>query len=382
MPGPAFDAVRPAPDTATGLRETLGMRARPIVIAHRGASGYRPEHTLASYRLAIEQGADFIEPDLVATADGVLVARHENALAVLDADGTVDRESTSTDVHTRAEFASRLTTKSIDGRPVRGWFTEDFTFAELKRLRAVERLPDLRPANVTHDGRYEIPSFDEILELAASLRTPDGREVGVYPETKHPSFFRDEGQRLDGGTIGIDLGAALVERLVATGFTAPSRVYIQSFEVANLVDLARRILPAHGLRIPLIQLVDSDGAPRDFVRAGDPRGYAELVDEPGCAFVASYAQGLGVPKKLVLAEQSPDAPSPLVRSAHAHGLDVHVWTFRAENHFLPTRLRRGAAPSAHGQLAAEIDAFLAAGIDGLFADHPDVALAAVLRRSR
>jgi len=358
------------------------MASRPLVIAHRGASGYRPEHTLASYRLAIEQGADFIEPDLVATADGALIARHENALAVLREDGSLNTENTSTDVHARPEFASRLCTKDIDGHPVRGWFSEDFTLAEVKTLRAIERLPALRAANRAHDGRHEIPSFDEILELAATTRTPDGRDVGVYPETKHPSYFAHEGRRLDGGAIDVDLGAALVARLQATGFTAPSRVFIQSFEVANLQDLARRILPAAALRIPLIQLIDANGQPRDFTLAGDPRGYADLVDEAGCAFVARYAQGLGVPKSLVLDGAPPRRPTALVGTAHRHGLDVHVWTFRAENHFLPAHLRQGDAPATHGALRSEVDEFLAAGIDGLFIDFPDVGVAAVFNRPR
>jgi len=357
------------------------MAIRPIVIAHRGASGYRPEHTLASYRLAIEQGADFIEPDLVATADGALVARHENALAVLRDDGGLDTESTSTDVHARPEFASRLTVKQLDGHTVRGWFTEDFTLAELKTLRAVERLPALRAANTAYDGRYEIPSFDEILELAASARTPDGREVGVYPETKHPSFFAHDGRRLDGGAIGLDLGELLVARLVATGFTTPSRVFIQSFEVANLQDLAARILPAAGLRLPLIQLIDAGGRPRDFTLAGDARSYADLVGAEGCAFVARYAQGLGVPKALVLDGAPPRRPSPLIATAHAQGLDVHVWTFRAENRFLPPHLRRGDDPAAHGGLRAELEEFLAAGVDGVFVDFPDLGVEAVFERA-
>ncbi len=357
------------------------MATRPIVIAHRGASGYRPEHTLASYRLAIEQGADFIEPDLVATADGQLIARHENALAVLRDDGRLNTQNTSTDVHARREFAARLTTKQIDGHAVRGWFSEDFTLAEIRQLRAVERIPALRPANAAYDGRCGIPSFDDILELAHTVRTPDGREVGVYPETKHPSYFLHDGQRLDGGAIAIDLGASLVAGLQAHRFTAPSRVFIQSFEVANLQDLAARILPRAGLRLPLIQLIDADGAPRDFTRAGDPRTYADLVSPGGCGFVATYAQGLGVPKKLVLDGAAPRTPSPLVATAHAHGLDVHVWTFRAENHFLPADLRSSGDPAAHGDLAAEAAAFLAAGIDGLFTDFPDLGLHAVLTRS-
>ncbi len=358
------------------------MTSRPIVIAHRGASGYRPEHTLAAYRLAAEQGADFIEPDLVPTADGALIARHENALAVLNEDGSVNRETTSTDVHARPAFAARLTTKSIDGRPVRGWFSEDFTLAEIRTLRAVERLPALRPANVAWDGQFAIPTFDEVIELAQTLETELGRRIGIYPETKHPSYFAHEGGRLDGGAIGMNLGQVLVDRLRATGFTDPSRVFIQSFETTNLQELAAHILPRAGLRLPLIQLIDADGAPRDLELSGDPRGYADLVTPVGCESVARYAQGLGVPKALVFEGAAPRTPSALVANAHARGLDVHVWTFRAENHFLPPHLRRGTTPSAHGDLAAEVAEFLDAGVDGLFIEFPDIGAAAVLNRSR
>lgn len=358
------------------------MRTRPIVIAHRGASGYRPEHTLASYALAIEQGADFIEPDLVATADGRLIARHENALALLREDGSLNTENSSTDVHAHPEFAHRLARKRIDGVALHGWFSEDFTLAEVKTLRAVERIPALRPANTGHDGRYEIPSFEEIIELVQHVEASGGRRVGIYPETKHPSYFAREGQRLDGAAIGVDLGRALVETLVSCAFTAPSRVFIQSFESANLQALAHHIMPRAGVRLPLIQLIEADGAPRDFELAGDPRRYADLITPSGCAFVAGYAQGLGVPKKLILDGAPPRRPSPLVATAHAHGLDVHVWTFRAENQFLPPDLRRGALPAGRGDLEAEVAEFLATGIDGLFMDNPDVGVAALLNRAQ
>jgi len=227
-----------------------------------------------------------------------------------------------------------------------------------------------------------VPTFDEIIELVATLSKELGRRIGLYPETKHPSYFAHEGRRLDGGPLGINLGETLVERLVAHGFTDPSRVFIQSFETANLRELATRILPAAGLRIPLIQLIEAEGAPRDFELAGDPRGYADLVTPAGCEFVARYAQGLGVPKKLVLDGAPPRTPGRLVADAHAQGLDVHVWTFRAENRFLPPHLQRGAAPAAHGDLAAELAEFIAAGIDGVFSDFPDLGAAAVLSRAR
>lgn len=366
--------------------DTGPVRADPIVIAHRGASGYLPEHTLAAYRLAIEQGADFIEPDLVATADGHLIARHENALAVLADDGSLDRSETSTDVATRAEFAGRLTTKTIDGRAIRGWFSEDFTLAEIRTLRAIERIPALRPANTAYDGRYGIPTFAEVIALASEASIATGRPIGVYPETKHPTYFAREGRRLDGVTpIGIDLSQALVDALVAADFTDPARVYIQSFEVGNLRDLHDRILPAAGLRLPLILLMYGDGQPYDYTAGGDPRRYADLATPAGLAAVATYAAGIGVHKGMIVPRTPEDrlgAPTTLVRDAHAAGLRVHAWTFRAENQFLPAEHRRGGAPEAIGDLAGEISVFLDQGIDGLFSDHPDHARQAVEARKR
>src|SRR5688500_8436647 len=224
-----------------------------IVIGHRGASGYRPEHTLEAYRLAIRQGADFIEPDLVATKDGVLVARHENEI------------SGTTDVAAHPEFANRRTTKSIDGKPMTGWFTEDFTLAELKTLRARERIPAIRPDNTRFDGMYQVPTFAEVVQLA-QRESRGGRVIGVYPETKHPTYFAKEGRRLDGTPIATPLGAKLVETLVAEGFTDPQRVYIQSFEVENLIELKKSIMPAAGVSFPLVQLFDDiySARPYDF----------------------------------------------------------------------------------------------------------------------
>ncbi len=353
--------------------------SRPILIAHRGASAYRPEHTLAAYALAIEQGADFIEPDLVATSDGELIARHENALAVLAPDGTLDRTNTSTDVHGRPEFTDRLCTRSIDGHAVRGWFSEDFTLAEIKTLRAVERIPALRPGNVAFDGKFEIPTLAEIVALVRNVEARGGRRVGIYPETKHPSYFLHEGRRQDGTPIGIDLSASLVDTLVSLGFTATDRVFIQSFETGNLQVLADELLPKAGLSIPLIQLMDATGAPRDLELAGDPRSYADLAAPDGLAFVARYASGIGVPKRMVIPDDSA-TPSALVKEAHAAGLDVHAWTFRPENQFLAPRHRRGAAPAAAGALLDELAGHLAAGIDGLFIDSPDLGAAAIAAR--
>ena len=319
----------------------------PIVIGHRGASGDRPEHTLESYRVAIEQGADFIEPDLVSTRDGVLVARHENEI------------SGTTDVASRPEFASRRATRTIDGSPVTGWFTEDFTLAEIKTLRARERLPQVR--GTAYDGRFEVPTLREVLDLVKETK---GRRIGVYPETKHPSYF-------DG--IGLSLEEPLVKALGEAGLRErEDPVFIQSFEVANLKDLSRRT------RVRLVQLIDASGRPYDFTVRGDTRTYADLVTPAGLREIATYAQGIGVNKNLVRPRDAQDRLLPatsVVRDAHREGLLVHAWTFRAENFFLPADFRTGTAPQERGDMAAEVRAFLAEGLDGFFTDHPGAGVA-------
>ncbi len=323
------------------------------VIGHRGASGYRPEHTLASYELAIAQCADFIEPDLVSTSDGVLVARHENEIG-----GT-------TDVASHPEFATRRATKVVDGVSVTGWFTEDFTFAELETLRARERLPLVRPANTAFDGQFKVPSFQQVIELARRSRTCDGRPVGIYPETKHPSYF---------DSIGLSLEEPLVAALDANGFQGRrDPVFIQSFEVGNLRQLA------HMTHVRLVQLVDCSGAPWDFRVAGDPRTYADLVTPQGLKFVDRYADGIGVCKDVLIPRDANGAltsPSPVIGDAHRRGLVVHAWTFRRENQFLPAQFRSSADPTAVGDLVGEIRVFLAAGLDGFFTDNPDLGVAA------
>ncbi len=309
---------------------------RPIVIAHRGASGERPEHTLAAYELAIEQGADFIEPDLVPTRDDVLVARHENEIG-----GT-------TDVAAHPEFAARRTTKTIDGAQVAGWFTEDFTLAELKTLRARERIPELRPGNAAHDGRYEVPTFAEIIALAQRKSAETGRTIGVYPETKHPTYFASVGHPTD---------MLLVAQLKLAGWdSADAPVFIQSFEVQNL----KRIRAMTGIR--LIQLMDVGGAPAD----GAAPSYAAMLTAEGLAAVARYAWGIGPNKALV-------DGTALVGQAHAAGLRVHPWTYRAENRFLPPRF---AGANGRGDLSGEITAALRLGIDGFFTDYPAIGVAA------
>jgi glycerophosphoryl diester phosphodiesterase len=337
-----------------GVETEPSSESEPIVIGHRGASGYRPEHTLAAYELAIRQCADYIEPDLVSTKDGVLVARHEN-----DITGT-------TDVATRAEFADRRTTKTIDGTAVTGWFTEDFTLAELRTLRAIERLPALRSANTIYDGRFDIPTFEEVIQLAQRYRTCDGRTVGVYPETKHPTYF---------DSIGLSMEEPLVELLDAYGYDdEDSAVYIQSFETGNLLDLDALT------DVSLVQLINCSGAPYDLVVAGDPRTYADLAGADGLAHIAEYADGVGVCKNVMI-PRTPDntlgVATSVVVDAHAAGLLVHGWTFRAENEFLPAELRGSAVPSELGDMTAEIGFFLDLGIDGLFTDQPDIGVGAV-----
>jgi glycerophosphoryl diester phosphodiesterase len=328
-----------------------GGRHLPLVIGHRGASGYRPEHTLASYRLAIEMGADYIEPDLVSTRDHMLVARHEN-----DITGT-------TDVADHPEFADRKTTKTIDGVEHTGWFTEDFTLAELRTLRAVERLPDLRPTNTAFNGLYQIPTFQEVIDLAKRAG------VGIYPETKHPTYF---------DSIGLSLEEPLLATLRANGLDSrKAKVFIQSFETSNLKEL-------HGkTRVPLVQLIDEVGAPYDLVAAGDPRTYADLVTPAGLAEIATYADGIGPSKNLIVPRDAAGNlldPTSLVRDAHRAGLVVHPWTFRRENNFLPLDYRQGnpASPEfirAAGDLPAELRLFFRLGVDGVFSDNPDTAVA-------
>ena len=331
-----------------------GHRPRTLVIGHRGASGYRPEHTLASYELAARMGADFIEPDLVTTKDRVLVARHEPEIG-----GT-------TDVATRPEFASRRATKLLDGVSVTGWWTEDFTLAELKTLRAVERLPDVRQESTMYDGRFEVPTLAEVLELRARLSRELGREIGVYPETKHPTYF----QRL-----GLALEPVLLATLRRYGLNSShAPVFVQSFETTNLRQLRRL-----GLRTPSVQLLSATGAPYDLVAAGDPRTYADLATPAGLADIARYADGIGPDKNQVIprnADGTLAAPTALVGDAHRAGLLVHPYTFRAENAFLPTELRRGTNLTDFGWAIDEQVTFLRAGVDGLFTDQPDVGVVA------
>jgi glycerophosphoryl diester phosphodiesterase len=327
--------------------------AQPLVIGHRGAPAYRPEHTLGSYRLAIEMGADYIEPDLVSTKDHQLVARHEPNI------------TDTTDVAQHPEFAGRRTTKTIDGVTQTGWFTDDFTLAELRTLRATERLPLVRPFNTAFNGRYLVPTFQEVIDLARK------EHVGIYPETKHPTYFDAE---------GLSLEEPLVATLRRNGLDRRSSpVFIQSFEVSNLQELNRRI------DVPLVQLTGTTGQPADFTAKGDPRTYADLTTADSLRrFVSRYADGIGPDKAQIVPGDTGGghigAPTSLIRDAHRAGLVVHPYTFRPENTFLAAEFQDGdpASPNfanARGDEPAELALFYRLGVDGLFADNADTAVA-------
>ncbi len=320
---------------------------RPIVIAHRGASGYLPEHTLAAYAKAIELGADFIEPDLVATADGVLIARHENELAA------------STDVAQRSEFASRRAVKHVNGVEREGWFSEDFTLAEIRTLRAREPRPAQRPDSARHDGRYGVPTFAEVVALAREAG------VGIYPETKTPSYFLRDGRTLAGQPIGISLGRVLVETLVRERYARADRVLLQSFEVGNLVELARVILPAVGVALPLVQLFGRAGATPWDLRSGNVAPELAALARPTpdvlerrdtYAAVRAYASAIGIPRAF-----ASDAP---LAHARAAGLAVHVYTYRSEDF------------ASADACADAIRADYARGVAAVFADQPELAVCA------
>jgi glycerophosphoryl diester phosphodiesterase len=333
-------AIKPVIEAPHALAESVRGDG-PLIIGHRGASGYRPEHTIEAYTLAIAQGADFIEPDLVATRDGVLVARHENEIS-----GTTD---------VAEKFPERKRTKMIDGKEVVGWLTEDLTLAEIKTLRAKERLEFRDQSN---NGKFEVPTFEEVIDLALAKSEETGRAIGIYPETKHPTYF---------DSIGLSLEEPLVAALKARDLDrAAAPVFIQSFETANLKQL-------NGMtEVRLVQLMETaEKQPYDLVVAGDKRTYRDLATPDGLREIATYADGIGPYKRLIVPEDANKAlmaPTSLVENAHAAGLLVHPYTFRNEAQYL--------AKEYGGDPAAEYRQFFELGVDGLFSDFPDIAVAA------
>jgi glycerophosphoryl diester phosphodiesterase len=334
-------AASQAQNVSTGIAPALHGSSLPLVIGHRGAAGHRPEHTIASYELAIEYGADFIEPDLVSTKDGVLIARHENEIS-----GTSD---------VAQKFSERRTTKTVDGKEVVGYFAEDFTLAEIKTLRARERLPF---RNQGWNNVYEIPTLQEVIDLAKRKSQEKGRVIGIYPETKHPSYFR---------SIGLTLEQPLVKALVASGYAdAGAPVIIQSFEVQNLKELSRLT------KVRLVQLMEANRLqPYDFIAAGDRRTYGDLMTPAALAELATYAQGLGPSKRSIVPQGSDRTlltPTSLIADAHKAGLFVHPYTFRDEPDFL--------APDYELDPAKEYLQFYLLGVDGVFSDFSDTAVRA------
>ncbi|MGW2280971.1 glycerophosphodiester phosphodiesterase [Streptomyces sp. NPDC001770] len=345
-------------DDRGGRGSGTGRRLRdlpvPTVVGHRGASGYRPEHTLGSYQLALDLGADIVEQDVVPTKDGHLVCRHEN-----DISGT-------TDVASHPEFAGRRTTKTVDGVALTGWFTEDFTLAELKTLRATERIPGNRQKNTLYDGRWEIPTFEEVLRWADAEGRERGKPVWLYTETKHPSYFRG---------LGLALEEPLAKLLRRYGRDrADAALILQSFEPDSVRRLSRLVSTPR-----IVLLAGANSRPWDFTEAGDPRTVADLVTPAGLKWMASFAQGIGPTLDLVVPRDSAGrltTPTTLVRDAHAQGLILHPYTMRNENTFLPTEFRRGTDPNAYGDAFGAFRAYFATGIDGIFSDNADTALLA------
>lgn len=345
-----FDSVSPVTNSRGVPKRRGPDDCRPVVVAHRGASGYVPEHTLGAYALAITMGADYVEPDLVMTRDGVLICRHENEL------------SRTTDVAEIEEFSGRFKMKIINGRNVSGWFSEDFTIEEIKTLRAIEALPLVRPANTRMNKAYDIPTFQELIDLVKALEISENRIIGIYPELKYGTYFQQ---------LGLAMEPQVVEIFHKNGYTEKDApVYIQSFEINNLKELKKMT------NLRLLQLFNSKiSMPFDQAQLGTGLTFGDMATPEGLTNVAEYASAVGPEKGYIIPRTLSNrlgSPTTFVKDAHAVGLQVHPWTFRAENIYLPTEFQRGNVISDFGDSIGEIKAFLAEGIDGLFVDHPDI----------
>lgn len=339
-------------------RRPHGQHEQPLVVAHRGASGYRPEHTLPAYELAAAMGADYIEPDLVMTKDKVLVDRHEPEIG-----GT-------TNVAAHPEFANRRTTKTLDGARVTGWFTEDFTLAELKTLRATERLPKDRQHNTLYDGRYEVPTFEEVLALREKLSKKYGREIGIIPEIKHSTYFH---------AAGLDPEAAFLPLVTRFGLNrADAPLWLQSFELTNLRTIRAAGYAANSTFLSWTGSGEFDG-PYDRIAMGDTRHYSAYTTPAELKKIATFADGIG-PEKFFIIPKKADgtlgAPTSLVADAHRAGLTVVPWTFRNENQFMAKDFQTSANPDDYGRAIDEVVTYLRTGIDGFFTDNPDTGVEA------
>jgi glycerophosphoryl diester phosphodiesterase len=354
---PSASAVAAATPTAAPVTDDRhdARHSTPVVYAHRGASGYRPEHTWGAYELAAAMGADYFEPDLVMTKDGVLVDRHEPEI------------SATTDVAQHPEFAARRTTKTLDGSAVTGWFVEDFTLAELRTLRAVERLPDLRQHNTLYNGRWQVPTFEETLRWRAELSRREGRTIGIIPEIKHSTYLHAQ---------GFDPEKALMRLVTRYGLNHKNApLWVQSFEWGNLERLRNDL----GYRANLVFLADATGGPYDLVAAGTPLSYDDLLTPASLKQLARVVDAVAPYKERVIPRTPAGTlgqPTSLVRDAHRAGLTVTIWTMRAENQFLPAALRVGTNPADYGRAIEEDLAYMRAGIDGIFCDQPDICLLA------
>lgn len=338
------------PETTTQIHSDL---CKQVVIAHRGASGYIPEHTLAAYALAIFMGADYIEPDLVITKDGHLITRHDNELGL------------TTDVAKRAEFASRHRNQTVDGIETTGWYTEDFTLKEIKTLRANERIPNIRPGNARMDGTFTIPTFQEVIDLVKSLQVSQKRVIGIYPEIKHSTHFH---------RLKLPVERLLIETFKNSGYNkSTDPVYIQSFEVNNLVELKTYT------DLKLLQLYESDKSlqPFDQAQIGSSLTYGKMASAEGLRNVAKYASAVGPDKSYIIPRDENNRlgeVTSFVNDAHAAGLKVHPYTFRAENSFLPAEFRSNGSPGDIGDFSSEMRSYLATGIDGVFSEQPDISV--------
>lgn len=337
----------------------ISRAPRPLIIGHRGAPGYRPEHSESSYRLACELGVDLVEPDIVVTRDGVLVVRHENEI------------SGTTDVASKPEFADRKTTKVVDGKKHTGWFTEDFTWAELRTLRCTERLKSIRPENRDYDGTEGLLRLRDVFRIIDEESALHHRDIGVVVEVKHADYFWQ---------LGVDIAALLQDELARSGWAdRPERLVIECFELGVLHRLREA-----GVRASFVFLAERLGAPADEVtrarQGGDrAKSYGWYRTNQGLDFLRSRVDGVSVDKGSLI-RTTPfgfaAGPSNLAERAHERGLQVFTWTLRPENRFLNVRFHSSLRPSDWGDWQSEFEIVIASGVDGIFVDHPDLGIMA------